>query len=73
MSKKINGKQINTKTNRSQVRVTPNSTTTTTTTMATATTTKPSLLMQQDELDALKSWGMDDTKTNKKPKQFDDL
>jgi len=68
--KRINGKQINTKTNRSKVRVTPNSTTTTTTTMATATTTKPSLLIQQDELDALKSWGMDDTKTNKKPKRF---
>ena len=58
--KRINGKQINTKTNRSKVRVTPNSTT----------TTKPSLIMQQDELDALKSWGMDDTKTNKKPKRF---
>ena len=26
--------------------------------------------MQQEELDALKSWGMDDTKTNKKPKRF---
>jgi hypothetical protein len=38
--------------------------------MATATTTKPSLLMQQDDLDALKSWGMDFTKTNKKPKRF---
>merc|ERR1712166_969320 len=35
--KRINGKQINTKTNRSKVRVTPNSTTTTTTTTTMAT------------------------------------
>jgi len=38
--------------------------------MAAATTKKPSLLIQQDEIDDLKSWGMDDRKTNKKPKRF---